>query len=137
MPKRYEFLDQSSLYETFDQVRHAFLAAKDGQEVDAIIDAVLTPDEKIKIGRRILTASLLVAGFSYFEISDMLKVGNSTILDVEKKLILDQGGFAAIFSRRKKVDREFKDRAYRKVGPSKQVHKRTVYTGFKRRDVKR
>lgn len=137
MGKRYSFLDNESVYESFNRLRDAFLAAKDGNEVDEVISAVLTDDEKVKIGRRVQVANLIKSGMLYREIINLLKVGMTTVVEVEKSLANHPDGFELIFQRREKVDREFKDRAYQKVGGTKVVYKKTRYTGFKRRDVPR
>lgn len=137
MSRRYRFLKKEDIFSAFNKARDAFLAAKDGHQVDLVIDALLTHDEKIKIGRRVLVADLLREGFQYREIADLLKVGNNTIIKLEEQLDNHQEGFALIFRRSKKVEEEFKDKAYRSVGRSMILPSRKVYTGFTRKDVQR
>lgn len=137
MSRRYRFLKKEDVFSAFNRARDAFLAAKDGHEVDLVIAAILTSDEKIKIGRRVLVAELLREGFQYREIADLLKVGNNTIIKLEEQLDNNQEGFSLVFRRSQKVEEEFKDRAYRTVGRSMVLHHRKEYTGFTRKDVKR
>ena len=85
MARRYKFLTKDFVYEALNKLRSAFLAAKDGNEVEEIIMGVLTHDERMKLGRRIQTARMLEKGFTYFEIADELKVGFSTIRMVDEK----------------------------------------------------
>lgn len=137
MGKRYVRLDTDSFYASFNRLRDAFLAAKNGVEVDKVIDAILTADEKVKIGRRVQVAELIKSGLLYREIANLLKVGLTTIVEVDKRLAENPEGFEIIFQRREKVEKEFKDKAYQKVGGTKVVYKKTRYTGYRRRDVPR
>ena len=51
--RRYVFLREKDIFEALNKVRDAFLAAKDGNEVNKIIDGLLTYDEKLKICRKL------------------------------------------------------------------------------------
>lgn len=135
--RRYQFLDKTSVYEAFNQLRNAFLAAKDGEEVDKIINAVLTIDERIRLGRRIQIAQCLIEGMTFDQIVQTLKVGKSTILLVEKQLDNYSDGFKLINKRQDKVDQTYHDKAWISLGGSKQVKKQRQYIGFRRGDVKR
>lgn len=84
--RRYGFLSKEGVYEALNKLRAAFLAAKDGSQVEEVIMGILTHDERIKIGRRIQTARMLADGRTYDEIMDELKVGRSTISLVERQL---------------------------------------------------
>jgi len=137
MGRRYKFLDKESRFSALNKVRHAFLAAKNGEEVDTIIGAILTSDEKTKVGRRIEIAQHLLEGETFDEIRLGLKVGKDTVSKVEKLLSKNRVGFDLIFNREEKVEKEYKDKAYEETGSSKLLHKRIVYTGFRRKDVKR
>jgi|GEM_PF-1526917 len=135
--RRYKRLDQDDFYAAFNKVRDAFLAAKDGNEVNEVINALLTDDEKTKIGRRVLIADFLREGVAYREIADILKVSNNTILKIADLLENRAAGFDTVLKRSQKVKDEYKAKAYRRVGPSRVAYKRKEYTGFKRSDVKR
>lgn len=135
--RRYKFLAKEGFYQALNKLRAAFLAAKDGTEVEEIIKGILTSDERVKIGRRIQIAQMLQDGRTYEEIKDALKVGLTTINTVEKQTRAHPQGFALIDQREDKVESEFHARAYRKVGGSTRVFKKTVYTGFSRKNVLR
>jgi uncharacterized protein YerC len=135
--RRYEFLSTQSFYEAWNRLRDAFLAAKNGEEVDIIIKGLLTNDERVKIGRRAEIAALLEIGWGYREIADELRTGMSTVQAVAKKLAEHPECFKLLRERTKKVEKEFTKRAYKKVGGSQLVFKKTKYTGFKRKQVAR
>ncbi|PIS21403.1 hypothetical protein COY33_01220 [candidate division WWE3 bacterium CG_4_10_14_0_2_um_filter_42_7] len=136
MPRRYQFLDNENIWAAVNKARDAFLAAKDGEEVDRIMNFILTEDEKLRIGRRILIAEMLLGDFSYEDVIKNLRAGKSTINFVVKRLVIDPESFRLIQKRGEKVEKEFKEKAYMKQG-TRLLHKKTVYTGYKRKDVKR
>ncbi len=135
--RRYTLLDQVSLYPAVPQLSSAFLAAKDGNEVENIINGLLTPDEKLKIGRRIQIAECLQKGMTVDEICQKLKVGNTTVVFMGNNLLKYPEFFKIISKRERKVEDQYQGNKYRKVGGSTLVIKRKIYTGFKRKDVKR
>lgn len=135
--RRYRFLRKEDLYEAFNRLRDAFLAAKDGNEVEEIINGLLTYDEKLKIGRRILVAEHIKEGMGFDEIIKTLKVGKNTIASVMKSLDTYPDSFELIRKRKSKVESTYSKRAHRFVGGSKLVFKKREYTGFKRKDVER
>lgn len=135
--RRYKFLLKEEIYEALNRVRDTMLAAKDGNDVEQIMKGVLTFDERMKIGRRILIAEYLLEGMKFHEIAKTLKVGKTTIISVSKNLEDYTKCFELIKSRGKKIESVYKGKAYRSVGGSKLVFKRKEYTGFKRKDVKR
>lgn len=135
--RRYRFLTKDDIYDAFNRLRDAFLAAKNGDEVEEIINGLLTHDEKLKIGRRILVAEYLKDGIKIHEIAKLLKVGKNTIITVARSLDLNSNFFDLIDKRREKVEKEYQKRRYRLVGGPKLVFKKKEYTGFKRKDVER
>lgn len=135
--RRYKFLDKEDIYEAFNRLRDAFLAASDGTEVEQIINGILTTDERLKIGRRIIIAECLKAGIGINDIVNTLKVGKSTIMYVARKLDQNPNFMDLILERQKKVESEYSKKRYRLVGSSYQIFKRKEYTGFRRKDVKR
>lgn len=134
---RYKFLTTEEEYEVTNLLRNAFLAAKDGNDVDEIINGLLTTDEKIKIGRRIKMAFMMLSGFSGEEIMSFLHVGRNSITLVSKHLDKYSKCFELIKIREKKVDDIYKEKSYKKTGGSKVIHKKKTYTGFIRKNVKR
>lgn len=135
--KRYRFLDKTDVYEALNRLKDAFLAAKNGDEVEKIIKGLLTTDEKLKIGRRIIIAESLRSGLTIDEISKLLKVGKNTILHVSRLLDQQPEGFELIEKRRNIMEKTYKNKSYKKVGGSGLVFKRKVYGGFTRKEVKR
>jgi len=135
--RRYKFLLKEEVYEALNRVRDSLLAAKDGNDVEQIMKGILTFDERMKIGRRILIAEYLLQGLPFHEIARLLKVGKTTIVLVSKNLDEYAKCFELITSRSKRVESEYKNKAYRSVGGSLKVFKEKEYTGFKRKDVKR
>lgn len=137
MRRRYQILNKEEIFEAFNRLRDAFLAARDGSEVDTLTDGLLTHDEKLKIGRRILIAEYLIAGYPIEEISKLLKVGRNTVMHVKRRLEKYEGSFKLIERRRNIVEKEYRKKSYKSVGGPKLIFKKKDYTGFKRKDVKR
>ncbi len=136
--RRYKRLTKNDIYEALNKVRDAFLAAKDGSEVNEIINSILTTEEKLKIGRRVLVAEYLKAdSLTVDDIRAMLKVGYSTIQSVARRVAQYPLGFHLIRNRSKHVEKEYQKKKYREVGGSRLVFKRKEYTGIQRKDIKR
>lgn len=135
--RRYKFLTKDDIYDALNSLRDAFLAAKNGVEVEEIINGVLTTDERLKIGRRIIIAECIKSGMNFDEIVNTLKVGRSTIMYVARKLDQNPNFINLILARQKKVESEYKKRRYRLAGGAGLVFKRKEYTGFRRKDVDR
>uniref|UniRef100_A0A831YTG5 TrpR like protein, YerC/YecD n=1 Tax=candidate division WWE3 bacterium TaxID=2053526 RepID=A0A831YTG5_UNCKA len=135
--RRYRFLQKEEVYEALNRLRDAFLAAKDGTEVERIISGLLTFDEKMKIGRRIQVAEYLNQDYGEEEISNLLRVGKATISAITRKVEEFPDCFELLKMRRKKVENEYQGKGYQRSGGSLRVFKPRVYTGFKRKDVKR
>lgn len=135
--RRYNFLTKDGVYEALNKLRAAFLAAKNGSQVEEIIMGVLTYDERMKIGRRIQVAQMLMSGATYDEIMDELKIGRSTIGLVERQLTEHPSAYELVDQRGRKVEKEFESQAYKETGGSTKVFKGRTYTGFTRKDVNR
>lgn len=135
--RRYQFLQEEDIYAALNRLRDAFLAAKDGRDVEEIINGLLTQDEKLKIGRRILIAEYLDAGVKIEEIARELKVGKNTIVLVMKSLDEYQLFLPLIMQRTQRVKNEYQKNSYKKTGGSTQIYKRKSYTRYTRKDVKR
>lgn len=135
--RRYGFITKNDYFEALNRLRDAFLAAKDGSEVNEIINGILTDDEKIKIGRRILVARALKNDNTYSDITSLSNVGRTTITWVAKQLRSYPKCFELIFKRSVKLEKEYERKKYRLVGGSQLVFKKREYTGIKRKDIKR
>lgn len=135
--KRYGFLTEKDFFEAFNRLCHAFLAAKDGNDVREIINALLTNDEKTRIGRRILIAEGLKDDITHKELVQLSNVGYSTINLVSKHLERHPKGFELIFKRRDKLEKDYQSKKYIKVGGSTLVFKKKTYNGHKKSDIRR
>ena len=103
--RRYKFLKKEEVYDALNRLRNALLAAKDGNEVEEIINAIFTFDEKVKVGRRILIGEYVKEGYRWEEISKFLKVGKTTILSVMRNLEKFPRGFELLEMRKNKVEK--------------------------------
>lgn len=137
MKRRYQFLEQDDVFEALNKVRDALLAARDGEDVDMVMNGILTFDERVKVGRRIQIAECLIAGLNMTEIKDLLKVGNSTIEHVANRLDKYKKCFELIKEQGKKIDQEYTKKAYVSRGGSTKIFKTRERTNFKRKNVKR
>lgn len=134
---RYSFLDKQSIYEITNKLRDAFLSAKNGDEVEYIINGLLTSDEKYKLGRRILIAECLQNGMIIEDIVEELNVGSATVLAVSRIIEQNPQCFDLINKRGQKVEKEFQKKKYETPSGSNLIHKKKNYTGYKRKDVGR
>ncbi len=134
---RYSFLTKSETYCAMNRLRDAFLAARDGTEVNELINGLLTEDEKIRIGRRIQIAESLINESTFKDIADLSKVGVSTIAWVARQLRSYPKCFELVLKRKDKTEKDYMAKKFRKVGGSQLVYKKNVYTGAKRSDAKR
>ena len=101
------------------------------------MNGLLTFDERIKIGRRILVAECLLSDWKVEDIKSVFKVGKTTIAFVASKLEEYEKCFELIKLRSKRVQTEYERKSHRLVGGSTKIFKTREYTGFKRKDVKR
>ncbi len=134
--RRYYFLSKDEVYDALNRLRDAFLAAKDGNDVNEIINGLLTHDEKMKIGRRIIISEHL-DDFTTRELADITHVGNSTIIVVAKSMSKHPKCFELISKRRRKLEKDYESKKYISRGGSTLVFKKKEYTGIKRADIKR
>lgn len=95
-------MGERDIFEALNKLRDAFLAARDGNEVNKITEGVLTYDERLKIGRRIIIAGWLLSGFGLEEICKQLRVGRSTVMHVSRRLEKYQEAFELV-ERRSKI----------------------------------
>lgn len=133
---RYDFLPRHAVEDALEKLRAALLAAKDGHDVDEIIQGLLTPDEYIKLGRRIEVARLLKSGMTYREISDDMSVGLSTVKLVARKLYERPRCYKLIHSTEQKIDNEHSKERYRKTGSLMMIRKRKIRTSRSPKDVR-
>lgn len=135
--RRYKGINKSEIFEAWNRLRNALLAARDGNEVEEIMNALFTSEEKLQLGRRIIIAEFIKSEMSLLEISQILRAGNDTISRVVRKLEKYPRAFELIEKRGSKVESEYDKKKYRSVGGSKLVYKKREYAGITRRDIKR
>jgi len=134
---RYSFLGNDEIYEALNRLRDAFLAANDGNEVTEIMNGLLTDDEKIRIGRRIIIADALRNDHKYKSIVSISNTGYTTVAWVAKQINAFPKCFELILKRRRKMEKEYRKKQYKKQGGSLLIFKKRVYSGAKRSDIKR
>lgn len=135
--RRYGFLTKHDIYAALNKVRDALLAAKDGNEVNELLEGLFTEEERLQIGRRILIAEQLRLGLTHADIVEDLHVGKGTVGAVYSKLNANPNCFELIFRRGRKVEKEYDEEKNRMVGGSQLVFKKKEYTGITRKDIKR
>lgn len=135
--RRYKYIQEKDIFESWNKLRDALLAAHDGNEVNEIMKSLFTEEEKFQLGRRIIIADGLKMGMTIIEICDILRVGKNTVSSVLRKLEKYPTGFDLIEKRTAKMEKEYGQKKYKEVGGSKLVHKKKEYTGITRKDIKR
>lgn len=135
--RRYHYLTKHDIFAAVNKLRDALLAAKDGNEVDELLEGLFTSEERLQIGRRILIGERLLRGETFADIVDMLHVGKTTVGAVYSKLQSNPKCFELIYKRSLKVEKEYNSKKYKLVGGSQLVFKKKVYTGITRKDIKR
>lgn len=135
--KRYHFLTDKDVYDALNRLTDVFLAAKDGNEVREIINGLLTEDEKIKIGRRVIVAELVKSDMKVRDVVQIGRIGGSTVSFVRRMEQAHPKCYELINARHTKMEKEYAAKKYSKSGGSKLVFKKKEYTGIKRSDIKR
>lgn len=102
-----ELSDQEQM-ETLDMLYTAAGSIQGRDATKAFLKDLLTPSERIMLGRRIWIARLLLQGHSQAYIADKLQVGPNTIWKVEKWLNGQMPGYAEAI---KGLEKELKTRA--------------------------
>jgi uncharacterized protein YerC len=103
-------LSDQARMETLDALYTAASAVKGRQAVKLLLRDLLTPSERIMLGRRILIARRLLAGDSIRSISADMKVGHDTIYRVERWLNDQLPGYEQAI---REMEKEFTERKQR------------------------
>ena len=93
MKKKIKDLPEQEKIETLDMLYTAVSSIKGRDAMKALLKDLLTPSERIMLGRRIWIARLLLSGWSQADIAKELKVGPNTIWRVEKWLSDQMPGY--------------------------------------------
>jgi len=110
MKRRPQDLTKEETMVTLDALYTAASTIKGRDAVKLFLRDLLTPSERIMLGRRIIIARMLIAGESYDEIGKRLRVGQGTIGRVHRWLKDQFPGFEQAI---KEMEKEFNERARR------------------------
>ena len=108
MKKRPNALTEKERIQTLDMLYTAASNIRDREAMKLFLRDLLTPSERIMLGRRIWIARLLLAGVKYDAIAAKLKLGYATIYRVERWLGDQFPGYEEAL---RGVEREFDKRA--------------------------
>lgn len=86
MKRKRDELTQKEYIQTVDMLYTAASSVKGRDAVKSFLKDLLTPSERIMLGRRIWIARLLLKGIPQVEIGQKLKVGPNTIARVQRWL---------------------------------------------------
>ncbi len=117
MKRKLSDLTNKEVIETLDMLYTATSAVRGRGAVKQFLRDLLTPSERIMLGRRIIIARMLIAGKTYDAIGKRLKVGRTTVSRVERWLHDEFPGYEEAL---RGVERELtkrKARAEIKYGP--------------------
>lgn len=110
MKRQLHELSKEETVKTLDALYTAASSIKGRDAVKLFLRDLLTPSERIMLGRRIIIARMLIAGESYDEIGEKLRVGRATIGRVHRWLTDQLPGFENAI---KEMEREFERRKRR------------------------
>jgi len=108
MKKKISDLTDKQRMETLDMLYTAASAIRGRDAMKHFLKELLTPSERIMLGRRIWIARLLLTGKTHAEISEKLAVGPNTIVKVERWLEAQMPGYRTAISG---LEKEIKRRA--------------------------
>lgn len=112
MKRRLKDLTKTETIVTLDALYTAASAVKGRDAVKLFLRDLLTPSERIMLGRRIIIACMLMSGISYEETAVRLRVGHATIGRVHRWLKDQFPGFEQAI---KGMQDEFKKRDEKKL----------------------
>jgi len=112
MKRRLKDLSKEEIVMTLDTLYTAMSVMKGRQAVKLFLRDLLTPSERIMLGRRIIIARLILSGASYGDIETRLGVSSATIGRVHRWLYDQFPGFEEAI---KGVEEEFKKRSDKKL----------------------
>ena len=110
MKRRPQELSKEETIATLDALYTAASVLKGRDAIKLFLRDLLTPSERIMLGRRIIIARMLIAGESYDEIGERLRVGRATIGRVHRWLTDQFPGFENAI---KEMESEFEQRKRR------------------------
>lgn len=111
MKRKKDELTKEDYIKTLDYLYTAAASVQGRDKVKAFLKDLLTPSEKIMLGRRVWIARLLLAGYSQRDVGERLKVGPNTVSKVERWLSDQLPGYESAISG---LEKELDTRAVRR-----------------------
>ena len=105
-------LSDKEVVRTLDTLYTAASAIQGREAVKLFLRDLLTPSERIMLGRRLIIARKLLSGETYEEIEQSLGVGSDTISRVDKWLSDQMPGYEQAIAR---LEKEFNRRQEKKL----------------------
>src|SRR3990167_3202133 len=105
-------LSEKEIIRTLDTLYTAASAIQGREAIKLFLKDLLTPSERIMLGRRIIIARMLLSGLSYREILARLNVGQDTIMRVQKWLTDQLPGYEQAIAG---LEKEFNKREEKKL----------------------
>ncbi len=113
-------LTDKEVMHTLDTLYTAASSVQGRNAVKLFLKDLLTPSERIMLGRRIIIARKLLSGETYEEISQSLRVGSDTIGRVQKWLDDQLPGYEQAIE---KMEKEFERRKNNKLYASSSLYR--------------
>jgi uncharacterized protein YerC len=110
MKRKPKDLSREETVVTLDTLYTAVSSVRGRDAVKLLLRDLLTPSERIMLGRRLIIARMLIGGESYESISERLRVGYTTIARIHRWLEDQFPGFEEAI---KGVEKEFSGRKQR------------------------
>lgn len=114
MKRKLKDLTKKETIATLDTLYTAASAVKGRDKMKLFLRDLLTPSERIMLGRRIIIARMLLAGQGYDDIVRRMKVGKTTIARVDRWLSDQMPGYENAI---KGMEKEFDRRAWEHARP--------------------
>ncbi|OGC87906.1 hypothetical protein A2419_02615 [Candidatus Adlerbacteria bacterium RIFOXYC1_FULL_48_26] len=112
MKRKISDLSKPEIITTLDTLYTAASVLRGRQVAKLFLKDLLTPSERIMLGRRIIIARLLLAGESYKNIQKRMRVGKTTVSRVQHWLSDQIPGYEHTI---KELEKEFFKRAEKRV----------------------
>lgn len=120
MKRKISDLTKEETIVTLDTLYTAASSVKGRNAVKLFLRDLLTPSERIMLGRRIVIARLLIAGESYDKIQTRMKVGRNTVSRVQRWLEDQFPGFEQAIA---ELEKEFKRRERKRLYATSAVYR--------------
>jgi uncharacterized protein YerC len=112
MKLKFKHLTKQEIIITLDTLYTAASVLHGRQAMKLFLRDLLTPSERIMLGRRIIIARLLIAGKTHYEIKRKMGVGKKTIRNIQRWLDDQFPGFERAVAQ---MEKEFKKRGEKRL----------------------